>query len=100
MLSSPWILREGFLLAGKRGVRQVLGGGRGAHGKGHVGGRIGDQALVLAEISTVSGRKGSVHDPLADLFAADGQRIDVIDVQRIRAALILASSPLCARNSR
>src|SRR6185369_17235728 len=40
-------VQEGFLLAGEGSVRQVFGGGRGTYGEGHVGGRIGDQALVL-----------------------------------------------------
>jgi hypothetical protein len=75
-------VQEGFLLAGERGVRQVFGGGRGAHGDSHVvvaGGQRGEGRTDFG----VQLREFGFHDPLADLGAGLGQGIDVIDVQGV-----------------
>jgi len=77
-------IQEGFLLAGERGIRQVFGSGRGAHGEGHVGGRVGDQALVLlGDGHSQRHRERRFHDRLTDLGATGGQRIHILDIERI-----------------
>ena len=77
-------VEEGFLLAGEGRIGQVLGGGGRAHGERHVGGGFGDQALVLlGDGDGQVRRERRFHDPAADLRAAGGQRIDVIDVEGV-----------------
>ncbi len=77
-------VEEGFLLAGEGSIRQVFGGGRGAHGEGHVGGRVGDQTLVLlGDRHGQRHRERRFHDRLTDLGATGGQRVHILDIERI-----------------
>ncbi|OIQ75439.1 hypothetical protein GALL_428950 [mine drainage metagenome] len=81
-------VEEGFLLAGERGVRQVLGGGGGAHGKGDALVGVPDQAMVVVGdflVQLILER--GFHDPLADLAAAIGQRAQVFDVQLVECGV-------------
>ena len=82
-------VEEGFLLAGKGGVRQVFGGGRGTHGDGHVRvtGRQGGEGGANFFVELL-GELG-FHDPLADLGAGLGQGVDVIDVQGVQRGVDL-----------
>src|ERR1700730_8333317 len=77
-------VEEGFLLAGEGGIRQILGGGRGTHGPGHipaavVGAQLGvSGADVLVQLRL----QRRIDHPAADFLAGGGQRVDVLDVQR------------------
>ncbi|KAG1274173.1 hypothetical protein G6F65_010619 [Rhizopus arrhizus] len=77
-------VEEGFLLAGEGRIRQILGGGRRAHGHGHVaaagvGAQLGvGRADVLVQLRLQRG----IDHPGADFLARGGQRVDVLDVQR------------------
>ena len=74
-------VEEGLLLAGERRVRQVLGGGRGAHREGRAG-AVGRQALVFAADRRLEGRrKRLLPDPAADLGAGLGQGAHVVGVE-------------------
>lgn len=77
-------IEEGFLLACKRGVRQVFGGCRGAHGHGHVAAAIfGAQLFVSGTNVAVQFRlQRCVDHPAADLLAGEGECVDVFDIQR------------------
>ncbi len=79
-------VEEGLLLAGEGGVRQVLGGRRGAHREAALA--LGGDLLVGGlDLGLELGREGQLHDPLADLRAGLGQRIDVIHVERIERGI-------------
>ncbi|KAG0952837.1 hypothetical protein G6F31_013503 [Rhizopus arrhizus] len=77
-------VEEGFLLAGEGRIRQILGGGRRAHGHGPVaaavvGAQLGvGRADVLGQLRLQRG----IDHPGADFLARGGQRVDVLDVQR------------------
>ncbi len=82
-------VEEGLLLAGERGVRQILGSRGRAHGDGDI-----VRASVLAELDVgvadglvELGRQRRLDDPLTDFLARCRQRLDVIDVQRRQARL-------------
>ena len=83
-------VEEGFLLAGEGSIRQIFGGGGGTHGEGHVGGGIGDQALVLlGDGDGQFHRERGIHDPLADLGTAGGECVDVFDIERVEGGVDL-----------
>ena len=73
-------VEEGFLLAGEGGLRQVLGGGRGAHRDRDV--RPGRHLAELRDHRLLEGRRQRRrHDPLADAGPGRGKLGDVIDVE-------------------
>ena len=79
-------VQERLLLAGERRIRQVFGSGGGAHGKRHLGGRIGHQAVVVFFDFFLQARlEWRLDDPLADFGADDGERAHVVDVQAFEA---------------
>ncbi len=82
-------VEEGFLLAGERCVRQIFGGGGGAHGHGDV---LGAGILAELDIGIADGlvelsRQRGLGDPFADLLAGRGQGLHVIDIKRRQACL-------------
>ena len=76
-------VEEGLLLPGKGRVREILGGGRGAHGDRHVAAAVlrGELAVGLADLPVQFRLQRGFDHPAADLAAGTGQRIDVLDVQ-------------------
>jgi len=75
-------IQEGFLLAGKRGVGQVFGGGRRAHRVRRS--RVAGGQLVVGRANRLLERRrqrGGA-DPAADLGAGLRQGLDVVDIQR------------------
>jgi len=80
-------VQEGLLLAGKGGIGQVLGGGRGAHGEGGLRvagtecGELGADGLFQI------GRERLGLDHGADLGAGGRQRADVLGVERIEPGI-------------
>jgi hypothetical protein len=73
-------VEEGLLLAGERGLRQILGGRAGAH-------RHRDLAVAARQFAVMGahrlfevGRHARGGDPAADLAAGLGQRLDVLRV--------------------
>ena len=92
----PRHVEEGFLLTGKTGVRQVLGGGRRAHGDIDIlaAGLCAQPGVGLADgLGDIVGQ-GRIDDPAADLVARCGQRVDILDIQ------VLACAPRSARSGR
>jgi len=77
-----------FLLAGERGIRQILGRCRRAHGKSHPGATGGDQRVVFLFdfVFQVLG-EWRVEHPVADLRTGFRQLIDVIDIQRVQCSI-------------
>ena len=76
-------VQEGFLLAGKGGIRQVFGGGGGADCHRDV--VAGGQRLeCIADVGFQLGGEGRLAHPFANLFAGGGQGLDILDVQRIQ----------------
>src|SRR5690606_30767773 len=80
-------VQEGFLLAGKGGIRQVFGGGGGAYCNGQVVVPGGELCEGLADGTIQRCGEVGLHDPLPDLAAGARQRIDVIDIQRIQSCV-------------
>ena len=77
-------LRKVSCWPAKRRVRQVLGGGRGAHGHGDVAAAVlGAQLRVGgADVRVELRLQRRVDHPAADLAAGGGQRRHVLDVER------------------
>ena len=82
-------VEEGFLLAGEARIRQVFRGRRGAHRHGDFGGaRVGAHLAVTGADGLVQRRRQRrVHHPAADFGAGLDQFADVLDVQRLQAAV-------------
>src|SRR5205085_11673848 len=73
-------VEEALLLAGERGLGQILGGRRGAYRHGHITARA--HALELrAHRRRQGGRKGGGQNPLADTRSGRGEPRHVIDVE-------------------
>ena len=75
-------VQESLLLAGERGLGQILGGGRGAH-------RDRDRVTAHAGPALEHGllerrRQRRREDPLPDLGAAGGELADVVDVETLK----------------
>ena len=86
-------VEERFLLAGERRVRQILGGGRGAHRDGDVAPAA--HALERFEdLALEPRRERRRQNPVADLRADARELLDVVDVERRE---LLAR---CARRAR
>ena len=84
-------VKEGFLLPGKRGVRHVFCGGRGAHGKGGL--RVISGELVVRVVNGFFQFRleRCVDDPLADLrpgFSKLGHIINIRFIQQVVNALV------------
>jgi hypothetical protein len=82
-------VEEGLLLAGERGLGQVLGGGRRAHGKARFGVVERQRGVGLAHRRLERGWERRVVHPLADLGAGLGQRGDVVGVQSLQPRIDL-----------
>jgi hypothetical protein len=81
-------VEEGLLLTGEGGIRQVLGGGGGAHGPGDFAARLGHQLLVIViDGGFEGGREGLFHDPAPEAGTDLGQLGDVVHVQIIEQGL-------------
>ena len=72
-----------FLLTGERRVRQVLGGGRRAHGEGSVRLVRRQARELLADILLECRLQRRVDDPLTDLGAGFREGLDVVDVEAL-----------------
>ena len=86
-------VEEGFLLAGERGVWQVFGGGRGAHGHGHVVVAIGHFGEGGTDLGIQTRREFGFHHPLANLRAGLGQGVDIVHVQGIERRMDAVVEP-------
>ena len=88
-------IEEGFLLAGKRGIGQVFGGGRGAHGDGDIraAGALAKLRIGFAHGLVEFGDQGGFNDPAADFGTGRGQFGDVVDIQRGQAILDALGKP-------
>ena len=79
-------VQEGFLLASKRGVRQVFRRRRGTHGKRHFRIGVGHQLGVeLVDFGGQAWLERGFDDPLTDLGTGLRQRAHVVDVQAFEA---------------
>jgi hypothetical protein len=90
-----------FLLAGERGIRQIFGGGRGAHRDRHVGaGLLLHARIVGADLRFQIGRKGCASiQPRIRLPAA--ARVWTSSISKASSsASMRAAKPSCARNAR
>ncbi len=75
-------VEEGFLLAGKRGIRQVFGCCRGTHRNRDFGAGIGNHlGIGVSHFMLEFGREWGIDDPLTNLRADFGQGGHVVDVQ-------------------
>lgn len=84
-------IQEGFLLAGKRGIRHIFCGCRGAHGKRR-GIIISRKLLIGVQNGGLQlGQERCLHDPLTNLLTRFCQCINVINIgliqQRINALI-------------
>ncbi|VVM79051.1 hypothetical protein PS631_02233 [Pseudomonas fluorescens] len=86
-------IEEGLLLASKGGVWQVFGGGRRAHGHGHVVVALGHFGEGSADFGIQALGELGFHDPLTDLRAGLGQGVDVIHVQCVERGMDLRIQP-------
>ena len=90
-------VQEGLLLAGERGVGQVLGGGAGAYGEGDLVAPV-DQALVRrADVGLEVLGERLVGDLLADRLADLGQRPGVVGVEVLELAARSSRPGRCRR---
>ena len=81
-------VEEGLLLAREGGIRQVLGGGGGAHGPGDFAARLGHELLVIViDAGFEGGREGLCHDPATEAGTDLGQLGNVFHVQIIEHGL-------------
>ncbi len=87
----PADVEKRLLLAGERGVGQVFGRGRAAHGDRDILVAIGQRCKGLSNGVFEFGREGVFDDPVTDLFACGDQGIDVIDVKIIQRGIDLVS---------
>ncbi len=77
-------VEEGFLLAGKRGIRQIFGGGRGAHGHGDVAAAVlrAQLGVGIADVLVKLRLQRGVDHPATDFLAGSGQGSDIFHIQR------------------
>jgi hypothetical protein len=80
-------VQEGFLLAGEGGVRQVLGRGRGAHGKSRLRIAGTQHGKGFTDRRLQGGRKRLRLDPGTDLRTGFGQGAHVLGVERIQTGV-------------
>src|SRR3546814_3077609 len=87
-------VEEGFLLAGERGIRQILGSGRRAYGdRDFRAAGLSDQLLVMrANVLIKCLRERRFEHRLADRLAGARQFGDVIDIELERKSTRLHSS--------
>ena len=76
-------IEKGLLLPGKRGIRQVFGGGGRTHGKRQVGRPVGQADKRIADGLFQLLRERLRFDHLAYLRTCHRQRTDIVDIQRV-----------------
>jgi len=75
-------IEEGFLLTGKRSIRQIFGSGRRADGKRGFGAALGNEcSIVDSNFFFQLFRKRGFNDPLTNLGTGLQQRIDIVHIQ-------------------
>ena len=74
-------VQESLLLAGKRGLGQIFGGGGGAHRNGELV-SLAHLAPCLGHLALQSRRKWGGEHPAADLLADGGEAVHIVHVER------------------